>query len=139
LPKGVVSAGAVKYKMIRTKYPNLPKKMAAELAGYSPHTHPVKIDAACEALEVQRQNAIADLGITIRDQLEPLVSIRDNPEAQNSDRINAVKTANSMLPGYVAPEEKSIKIQGLFVELKDVSTRDIAEFLNDNGGGAENG
>lgn len=134
-PKGVKSPVAVKYAEIRTKWPTLPKRWAKRIAGYSEGTQPACIEGGevMRSLAKQRETAIKELGITIRDQMAPLVGIRDKKGEQSSDRISAIKTLNSMIPGYVAAEEKNVKVMGLFMEMRDVSTDAIAEFLRDQG------
>jgi hypothetical protein len=135
-PKGIRSPAAIEYSRLRAKYPELPKKYAMRAAGYSPGTHTACVESGkvFKSLEKQKEEAIRDLRITVRDQLSPLVEIRDNKKEQASDRINAVKVANSMLPGYTEPEKKELSVRGMFVELKDVRTSDIAAFLEEQGG-----
>ena len=136
-PKGIRSPAAIEYARIRHEYPMLPKKLAAAAAGYSKGTHPAAIDGGQVMQDIERQKelAIRKLGVTIEDQMRPLVNIRDGKAEQSSDKISSIKVLNSMIPGYVAEERKTVSIRGLFVELKDVTTGDLAEFLGENANG----
>jgi hypothetical protein len=126
----------LKYAQIRAKYPNLTKKDAMILAGYSRGTKPqcVEESRAYESVDRQREKALAALKITFQSQLAPLVGIRDKSNKYAaSDRINAIKTINAMVPGFNAPERKEMNMRALFVELSDITTGDLQEMVDNKG------
>jgi hypothetical protein len=136
-PKGMKSPEAIQYARIRAAYPMLPKKLAKRAAGYSEHTDTSSIEGSksyLETVEKQREIAVRNLAISVESQLKPLIEIRDGKDEQSADRIRAIQVANGMLPGFTAPEERRVSIKGLFVELKNTPTGDIAQFLEECGG-----
>lgn len=90
-------------------------------------------------IEQTRENALKVLDITLQSQFKTLKGIRDNKRTScNSDRIQAVKTINSMVPGWLAPQQIDVTTTGLFVELSGLATAELSELaellhINSNG------
>lgn len=78
-------------------------------------------------LEQQRDKALAALDITLHSQFKTLKNVRDSKNSCNSDKIHAVKTINSMVPGWTAPDQVEIKSVGVFAELTGLSSRELTE------------
>ena len=65
--------------------------------------------SAKKTIDQQREEALHDLNLTIKSQFTTLLDIRDDKETScASDRINAVKTINSMVPGFSAPQQMQV-------------------------------
>ena len=131
--KSDISPAFIEYQRIRAKYGNLPKKMAAQLAGYSRGTKPACIEqgnhAAWQSIDKQREEALRDLRCTFGSQLAPLVGIRDNAKANDADRIRAAHEVNTMVPGMLAPERRETMSRSIILELRDLSEGDIAALI----------
>lgn len=83
--------------------------------------------ATTMTVEVQREKALQALDITLESQFKTLKTIRNSKNACNSDRIHAVKTINSMVPGWTAPEQVDIRTTGVFMELSGMSSKELVE------------
>jgi hypothetical protein len=121
----------IKFQEIRSKYPNISLKDAKEWAGFSPRSHavPAVIDAELAlSIEKQRDAAVKATGYSIEYALRTLVDCSHKRE-NATDRIRAVHEANSMLPGYLAPERKEISTRGVFLELSNLSNTDIGDMI----------
>jgi hypothetical protein len=131
--KSDISPAFVEYQRIRAKYGNLPKKLAAQLAGYSRGTKTLCIEqgnhAAWQSIDKQRDEALRDLRVTFGSQLAPLVGIRDNPKSHDADRIRAAHEVNTMVPGMLAPERRETMSRSIILELSNLSEGDIAALI----------
>jgi hypothetical protein len=83
--------------------------------------------APLASIEQQREKALKALNITLESQFKTLKTIRDSKNACNSDRIHSVKTINSMVPGWTAPEQVNVHSTGVFMELSGLSSRELSE------------
>lgn len=129
--KGVSTLANLKFQEILTKHPDLTIAEAKEWAGFSPRSHgkPKIIDAELAlSIEKQRDAAIRSTGYTIQRALQTLVDCTHKRE-NAADRIRAVHEANSMLPGYLAPERKEISTRGVFLELSALSSTDLGDMI----------
>ena len=133
LPKNHKNQPAfIKYQQIRAKYGTLPKKMAMQLAGYSPKTDPTTVEQHTDAwlsIDKQRNEALRDLRCTFGSQLAPLVGIRDSARSHDADRIRAAHEINTMVPGMLAPERREISSRSIILELSGLSEGDLAALI----------
>lgn len=90
-------------------------------------------------IEMQRDKALAALDITLEGQFKTLKTIRDSKNACNSDRIHSVKTINSMVPGWTAPDQVDVRTTGVFMELTCLSSKELVEMAGLLQIGAQNG
>ena len=82
-------------------------------------------------IEQQREKALKALNLTIHSQLKTLVDIRDDADKTPcSDRINAVKTINTMVPGFVAPAEIKVNHTAVMMEFTSLSSQDLAQLAD---------
>ena len=120
-----------RYAVLRAKYPAMTKADAMELAGYCRKSKPPSIDAQLAmTIERQREHAIRTTGYTIAHALQTLTAITRDDDANPGDKIRAVHEANTMLPGYHAPEQVQIKQLGIFAELTDLTTTELSQIIN---------
>ena len=120
---------AIKLAKLRAKYPNVPKSILARAAGYSPTNHSfdsTKINLEIiESIEKERDKAVRATGLTITKQLTKLNEIIDNPDEHAMPKIHAIRTVNTMLPGYNAPTNVQISQRSLFVEYQAMGHDDL--------------
>ncbi len=137
IPREITADMADIYLGFRKKY-GMTRRDALYAAGYSRKNHnaPAMLDAVLAmSIDKQRAAAVKNTGYTIEYALKTLVDCSTKKE-NAGDRIRAIHEANSMLPGYLAPERKEIKTQGVFLELQALTSSDLSEMidiLNDAG------
>jgi hypothetical protein len=82
-------------------------------------------------IEQQREKALKALDLTIHSQLKTLVEIRDDKQKTPcSDRISAVKTINTMVPGFTAPAEIKVNHTAVMMEFTSLSSQDLAQLAD---------
>jgi hypothetical protein len=82
-------------------------------------------------IEQQREKALKALNLTIHSQLKTLVEIRDDKQkTPASDRISAVKTINTMIPGFTAPAEVKVNHTAVMMEFSSLSSQDLAQLAD---------
>jgi hypothetical protein len=114
------------YHHVKAKNPNISNRKAKAMAGYSINSHPPVV---LESIEKERDKAIKATGYTITKALTKLTEIVDNTE-EPMPVIHAIRTANAMLPGYVAPQDIQIKQRTLIMELNSLSHSDIVNLTD---------
>jgi len=79
-------------------------------------------------LSQQRETALKALDLTLYSQYKTLKEIRDDKQIScPSDRIHAVKTLNTMIPGFLAPQEVNVNNTSVMIEFCDLSSQELME------------
>jgi len=112
------------YHHVKQQNPGISNRKAKEMAGYSPNSHPPVV---IESIEKERDKAIKATGYTITKALSKLTAIVDQNSVIDAPMpiVQAIRTANSMLPGYNAPQEIKSRSMSLVMELNDLTHEDI--------------
>lgn len=106
----------------------LPDAVARDVTGYSNRSGYVDQSGT---IDQQREKALKALDLTIHSQFKTLIDIRDDTQRScPSDRIHAVKTINSMVPGFTAPAEVKINSTAIIAEFRDMSSGDLANLAH---------
>lgn len=106
----------------------MPARMAKTVLGYSSKTN----ESSKITIDQQREQALQDLNITIRSQFATLLDIRDDKQSScASDRINAVKTINSMVPGFAAPAEVNVNNTAVMYEFRKSPSAELIQLAHD--------
>jgi hypothetical protein len=79
-------------------------------------------------LAQQRESALKALDLTLYSQFATLKEIRDDKKTScPSDRLHAVKTINTMITGYTAPQELNINNTSVMIEFSNLSSQELEE------------
>ena len=124
---------ALQYIQMRLLHPDWSKRHCAEAVGFA-GIHKLKNPGAyiekrnpvtMMTMEQQRQNAILATGFSLYHAVGQLKNVADKSELDNA-KVSAIKVAGDFL-GFKAPEQREVKVQGLFVELKNYSNEELLQ------------
>ncbi len=111
-----------------------PKRQAATAAGYSKNSNTAAIDKlisvrrALGTIEKQRQDLAVTMGVTHTDCVMTAAAIMGDEEAQDRDRLEAVKVVSG-LQGYNAPTKIQSESRSLIMEFSNLTSSDLQVLL----------